>query len=98
MVTALPVNFSGGFVEIGAYIGTATNGWFWILIGLIVPLIISIVFLMEFGFVRATAMSLFWISLLAFPLRFLGYIGDFVLFIFIILACVMGWILYATSE
>jgi hypothetical protein len=97
MVTPLPVNFSGGFPEMGAYIGTATMGWFWVVM-LLVILVITIVFLMEFGFVRATAMALFFCTLLALPLRFLSYIGDFVLFIFVIMTAIMAWVLYATSD
>jgi len=97
MVTQLPVNFSGGFTELGGYIGTATMGWFWIVM-LLVIFIITVVFLMEFGWVRASTMSLFFCTMLALPLRFLGYIGDYILFIFVILTAVMAWILYATSE
>jgi hypothetical protein len=96
-LTPLPVNFSGGLPEMGAYIGTATLGWFWIVI-LLVIFIIAVVFLMEFGWVRATTMALFFCTILALPLRFLSYIGDYVLFIFVILTAVMAWVLYATSE
>jgi len=97
MVTPLPVNFSGGFPEMGAYIGTATMGWFWVVM-LLVILVITIVFLMEFGFIRAIAMALFFVTMLTLPLRFLGYVGDYILFMFVILTAVMAWVLYATSE
>ena len=81
----------------GAYIGTATMGWFWVVM-LLVILVITIVFLMEFGFIRAIAMALFFVTMLTLPLRFLGYVGDYILFMFVILTAVMAWVLYATSE
>ena len=95
--TPLPVNFTGGFPEIGGYIGTATLGWFWVII-LIIVFVIAVVFLMEFGFIRAITMALFFCAILSLPLRFLGYIGDFVMFILLILSAVFGWVLYATTE
>ena len=92
----LPTNITG-LQSLGAYMNTATSGWFWIAMILTIN-IISFLWLSQFGFKRAAATSLFLMTMLVMPLRLLGYVGDNILFTYGILTAMSIVLLYYTDE
>jgi len=97
-MTALPLpTNSTGIVHLGSWVNSATEGFFWLSI-LMTITIISFTYMSRFGFSRAAASSLFFSILLALPLRFLGYIGDMVLFTYGILLAASVVLLFLFGE
>jgi hypothetical protein len=93
----IPENMSASFLEMAVYANTATEGVFWYSI-LFTIFIISFFYTIQYGISRAFASSLFFITMLALPLRFAGLISDKILFIFGILLAASIVIMYVTDE
>jgi hypothetical protein len=75
---------------------TASNGWFWLTM-LISINIVMLTWMSQYGW-RGISATMFVMTLLVLPLRFLGLVQDYVLVAYVLLAAASMIIMWVKTE